>query len=159
MRNNSGFTIHELMTVIAIIAIMASIAIPNLIGWLPNYRLRSAADELLSVMWLAKKRAVRENSIVSVTFDFANETYLVFVDNGAGAAAGNGVQDAGEITVKSGQMPANIDLENSTGPDPLGPLVRFDRRGFPDNSGDIEVSNGTIDQTISLTLGGAARIQ
>ena len=76
MRNDSGFTIFELAVVIAIMAILASIAVPSLIGWLPNYRMSSASDELLSALWLAQRRAVRENADVAVDFDFANNSYV-----------------------------------------------------------------------------------
>ena len=156
MRNDSGFTLFELMVVVGIIAILASIAIPGFLGWLPKYRMRSAADDVLSTLQLAKLRAVRENDIVSVTFDTANDSYLVFLDNGAGADAGNGSQEAGEATVKSGRMPAGIDLQ-STG-FPLD-VVRFTRRGFPDASGNIVVANGTGTRNINLTLGGSSSIQ
>jgi type IV fimbrial biogenesis protein FimT len=155
MRNDSGLTLFELMVVVGIMAILASVAVPGFLGWLPKYRMRSAADDVLSTLQNAKLRAVRENSVVRVTFDFANDRYLAFVDNGAGANADNGTQEADEATIKNGQMPAGIDLSDDT----LGPMVRFDRRGFPDASGNIDVSNGTISKTINLTLGGSASIQ
>ena len=155
MRKNSGFTLFELMVVVGIMAILASIAVPGFLNWLPKYRMRSAADEVLSTLQNAKLRAVRENDIVSVTFDFANDRYLAFLDNGAGASAGNGIQEAGEVTVKNGQLPAGIDLQDSG----LGLVVRFNRRGFPDASGNIVVTNGTISRTLILTLGGSASIQ
>ena len=156
MRNESGFTLFELMVVVGIMAILASVAVPGFLGWLPKYRMRSAADEVLSTLQQAKLRAVRENNIVRVTFDFANDSYLAFVDNGAGANADNGTREADEATVKNGQMPAGIDLQDLT----LGPMVRFTRRGFPTAaSGNIVVSNGTISRTINLTLGGSSSIQ
>ncbi len=74
MQKDSGVTLFELMTVIAIIAIIAilsSIALPGFMRWLPNYRMRSAADELLSTLWLLQKRAVRENADVAIDFVFA----------------------------------------------------------------------------------------
>ena len=151
MRNESGITIFELMVVIGIMAILASVAIPGFLAWLPNYRMRSAADEVISTLQHAKLRAVRENDIVSVNFDFANENYRTFLDNGAGANAGNGTQEAGEATVKNGQMPGGIDLQDST----LGAVVRFNRRGFPDAGGNIVIANGSNTRTVSLTLGGS----
>ena len=68
MRNDSGFTLFELMVVVGIMAILASVAIPGFLGWLPKYRMRSAADDVLSTLQQAKLRAVRENANVSVTF-------------------------------------------------------------------------------------------
>jgi prepilin-type N-terminal cleavage/methylation domain-containing protein len=151
MRKESGLTLFELMVVIGIMAVMASIAVPGVIGWLPGYRLRSGADELLSTLQLAKMRAVRENDIVTVSFDFANESYNAFVDN-----SGDGIQDAGERTVKTGQMPPNIDLQD-TG---LGALVMFDRRGYPSISGNVvRVTNGSATRTVNLTLAGSVSIQ
>ena len=153
MRNNSGMTIIELMVVIGILAILAGIAIPGFIGWLPNHRLRSAADDVQSTLQNAKLRAIRENAIVRVNFDFGNDTYVAFIDNGANAD--NGIQEADEVMIKNGQMPAGIDLQDAG----LGGAVRFTRRGFPDVSGDITIDNGNRTQTVNLTLGGSSSIQ
>ena len=154
MRNDSGLTIFELMVVIGIIAILASIAIPGFLGWLPKYRMRSAADELLSTLQQAKLRAVRENAIVSMSFDTASGSYLSFVDNGAGADGGNGIKDAGEVTIKSVQMPAGIMLQSTTFP---LDWARFTPRGFPVAGGDVVIANGPITRTVSLTLGGSVQ--
>ena len=75
MRKNSGFTITELMVTIAVIAILASLAIPNFIAWLPNYRLRSGAEEIQSTLQFARLTAIKRNATATVTFDIANETY------------------------------------------------------------------------------------
>jgi prepilin-type N-terminal cleavage/methylation domain-containing protein len=156
MRRESGLTLFELMVVIGIMAVMASIAVPGVIGWLPGYRMRSGADELRTTLQLAKMRAVRENAIVAVTFNFTNDSYVAFVDN-----SGDGIQNGIERTVKTGRMPQGIDLQDSG----LGALVMFDRRGFPTTdgvnplSGNVVVSNGSGTQTINLTLAGSASIQ
>ncbi len=156
MRNESGITIFELMVVIGIIAILASIAIPGFLSWLPNYKMRSAVDEVLSTLQQAKLRAVRENAMVSVTFNTASGRYLAFVDNGAGADGGNGIQDAGEATIKNGQMPEGIILQSTTFP---LDWARFTPRGIPVNGGDVVITNGPITRTIELTLGGSSSIQ
>jgi prepilin-type N-terminal cleavage/methylation domain-containing protein len=105
MHKDSGFTIFELMTVLAIIAILCSIALPAFMSWLPNYRMRSGADELLSVLWLTQKRAVRENADVTIDFDFANDSFRACL-----VSSDNGTCDPGEQIVSSVQMPPGIDL-------------------------------------------------
>ena len=160
MRNESGVTFYELVVVLGIIALLSSMAIPGFLSWLPKYRMSSAADEVLSTLQHAKLRAIRENDIVSVWFNTANDSYTAFLDNGAGANAGNGIQDAGEATVKNGQMPAGIDLLSTNFVGFGGDVVQFNRRGFPVAGGDIVVDNGTgTPRTINLTLGGSSRIQ
>jgi type II secretory pathway pseudopilin PulG len=162
MRNESGITFFELMTVLAVLAIMASIAVPGFINWLPRYRMRAAADELLSTMWMAQKRAVTENANVAVAFDFAGEAYLAFIDNGA--SPDDGIRQADETLIKNGQMPAGIDLQRG-GSDPLATVFHFNRRGFPQDlsaappapcGGNVTVTNGAIERTINLTLAGSA---
>lgn len=79
----TGFTLMEVMTVIAIIAIMTGIAIPNIIGWLPGYRLRNAGRGLLGDMQFAKLSAVKSNHDWSIVFDTTNNRYFVCSDMGA----------------------------------------------------------------------------
>jgi type IV fimbrial biogenesis protein FimT len=75
MRNNSGFTIMELAIVIAIIGILAGIAIPNIIGLMPRYRLKSAVLDLSSNMQRARLTAIKQNTTCTVTFDAAHARY------------------------------------------------------------------------------------
>ncbi len=143
MRQNEGFTLMEIMTVIAIIAIAASIAIPNVIGWFPKYRLRSGAEEIQSTLQLARLGAIKENTNAIVTFDTANHTYLASIDG---------------QTIKSGIMPAGIIIDSITSP---GSQIQFDSRGLANTStGNILVKNnqgGT--KTITVNIVGIAAIQ
>ena len=155
MKKDAGFTIFELMTVVAVIAILSSIALPAFMDWLPKYRMRSAADELLSILWLAQKRATRENADVAIDFDFANDSYVVcLVDSD------NGTCDAGETIIESARMHPTIDLEDVD----LGNF-QFDRRGFPTNvantpvSGNLTLTNESQTRTINLTLAGSLSMQ
>lgn len=80
----SGFTVIEVMVVIAIIGIMSAIAIPAFSTWLPNYRLRSAARDLYSNFQLAKLTAIKNNTYCAVTFNQpvggTTYDYVVFLD-------------------------------------------------------------------------------
>lgn len=78
--NKHGFTLMELMVVIAIIGIMAAIAIPNFLNWLPNMRLKAAARDLYSNMQRTRMMAVKTNKKTAIIFKPANNTYDICDD-------------------------------------------------------------------------------
>jgi prepilin-type N-terminal cleavage/methylation domain-containing protein len=59
--NSKGITLIELIVVMVIIAIGAALMAPNIGGWLPNYRLRSATRDIASTMRVAQMKAVSNN--------------------------------------------------------------------------------------------------
>lgn len=84
-KNISGFTLIELMFVIIIIAILASISIPTFYRWLPKYKLRAATRDLYSNFQLAKLTAIKRNTNSTITFDQPingiTYDYVVYVDS------------------------------------------------------------------------------
>ena len=143
MHKNSGFSFIELLTVIAIIGIVAGIVLPNVVGWLPRYRLNSGAEDIHSTLQLARLGAIKENAIATVTFDTANHSYLALIDG---------------RTLRRGKMPAGIRIDSVTSP---ASQVRFDSRGLAnDSTGDIQVKNTEGgSKTIRVYIVGTARIQ
>jgi type IV fimbrial biogenesis protein FimT len=69
MRKYSGFSLLEVLLVMAIIFIIASIAMPPFLRWRTDAQLRGAASNLRGDLEFAKLRAVRENSFVAVLFN------------------------------------------------------------------------------------------
>ena len=61
-----GFTAIELLTVMAIVAVFATIAMPDLSNLLVNQRLRGAATDLMSSLIVARSEAIKRNGPVEV---------------------------------------------------------------------------------------------
>ena len=144
MNKNSGFTLTELMVTIAVIAILGSLAIPNFIAWLPNYRLKSGAEEIQSTLQLTRMTAIKENASAKVSFNIANETYQATVD--------------GQI-IRSRRMPAGIDIFSAVFGG--GSFVEFDSQGYTANNtdGSAQVRNNSgRTKTITVSITGNSRI-
>ncbi|MBI4722675.1 MAG: prepilin-type N-terminal cleavage/methylation domain-containing protein [Candidatus Stahlbacteria bacterium] len=63
-----GFTIIEIMTVVAILGIVAGIAIPTFRNYIPRMKLIMAKDEIIGAMRLARTKAITEKQVYQVIF-------------------------------------------------------------------------------------------
>ena len=130
MMNQKGITLIELVVVMAIIAIGAALTTPNISGWLPTYRLRSATRDVVSIMRVAQLKAVSNNTSYRVTFNTVNDSYVLeYQDTGGGWVTEGETQSlptgvkfnttfAGNITTflpNSTATDGNVTLNNNKG--------------------------------------------
>ena len=62
-----GFTIIELMVVLAIVAVMAAAALPNMTQFARNQRVKTASFDVFSTLVTARSEAITRNASVTVT--------------------------------------------------------------------------------------------
>ncbi len=149
-RHQGGFTLAELMMVIAIIGILSAIGIPAMVSTYPDYQLKAAARDIVSNFQKAKLEAAKRNTWVTVTFNQPvngiTYDYVVFVDSNQNhqfdAAADTALAQTdfsgygGGVTMVSNTFGLNADAT------PL-PCFTFTPRGLPKGNNDL-ATTGTV---------------
>ncbi|MDO9228600.1 MAG: GspH/FimT family pseudopilin [Syntrophales bacterium] len=74
-----GFTLLEMMIVVAVMGIMSAIATPNLMNYMAERRLNGAARMVMSDLMAARQKAVSINQEVKVSF-VSNHAYEIWND-------------------------------------------------------------------------------
>lgn len=80
IRNNAGFSLGELITIMGILLVLAAIAIPNFIEWRSKAQVSRAARDVYSSLQKAKVEAVRRNQLCGITFRDAENDIVVYVE-------------------------------------------------------------------------------
>jgi prepilin-type N-terminal cleavage/methylation domain-containing protein len=81
--NYKGFSLIELIVVIAIFATIAATAIPYMTGWIFREDYRNASQQLLQVLQQGRSLAISQNREHQVEFDLANDdTYSYRISRG-----------------------------------------------------------------------------
>ena len=149
MKTKGGFTILELMMVLAVIAVVTAIVTPNILAWRNNAKMRDAVDNLMGDLQMAKISAVKENNNVAVLFN--PTSYRVFVDKDS-----SWVQDADERLLRVRKLPAGVKFDLSH-PDWTftNNRTRFNSRGRANIAGTAVIVNleGRQRDVILSTLG------
>lgn len=150
MRTERGYTLVEIMVAIAIVAIMATIAVPNISGWRAKQRFAAAVGDVHEAIKVARSSAIKDNTTVVVQFQLPNR-FIVFADDD-----GDETQDTGERTILTGSFQNDISLTIGFTPHRLG----FDGRGMRTIGGrDIKLSHAVYgDRFIQVMVTGNSRI-
>jgi prepilin-type N-terminal cleavage/methylation domain-containing protein len=137
-QSSKGFSLVELLAVVAIIAIMAAVGLPALAGYFRLARVRSAAGQVASEIQRARSKAIQGNANFGTVFVVVSDTqYQMFsedvINQGTGlpimsrqgflAAAAN--NQAGTLL----NLPRQVQFVTQAGGAAAGPFVRFNRLG------------------------------
>jgi type II secretion system protein H len=148
MKKAGGFSIFELLIVIAVIAVVSAIVTPNIISWRNSAKLRGAAGNIKGDLEMSKARAVRERSPVTVTFTATNYQ-VTFTD-----------KDGNARTLRNRQLPAGVRVDlGSTSFGAMNDQTRFNARGFPVAGSAVLVNTKGDQKKIIVSRLGRIRIE
>ncbi len=82
-----GFSLIELTVVLALVGLIAGVGLPTMQEWLDRYRVRTAAEELASLIQLQRMRAVSQSTDFSIAFDAVAGTYTLYQGDAATGTA------------------------------------------------------------------------
>jgi type IV fimbrial biogenesis protein FimT len=142
----SGFTLIELIVIIAIVAIFAGIAIPNFLSYMPKYRLNGAARQIMGDLMAARMKAVKENNRFRVLF-LDNHQYKILDDDN-----NNNAEDSGEWTNIKDIQSEYSDVTFSATANPI-----FYPRGTAYGS-TITLTNSTGSKYVKVAITGRVKI-
>lgn len=147
---SKGFSIFEVLIVVAILSLAGAIAIPHLISWRSQMRLISAVNELRANLETAKALATKENTTITLQLEPSSGQYRMTYRD----------KDDAVVAIKTEQLPPEVRIDSTHPAYTLtGHKTSFTSRGGAD-TGTIVLSNSNgQSKKISISVIGKIEVR
>jgi prepilin-type N-terminal cleavage/methylation domain-containing protein len=131
-----GFSLVELLVVVIIIFITAAVALPNIIGYMRNYKVRGGAQQVASSITTARSKAIMRNVNTGVLFGVLDSnTFGYFIEDVDLPLPGAPPPPPTEVVL---DLPTNVFFMPAAAG--AANAIRFDRLGRACNPGTANCS-------------------
>jgi prepilin-type N-terminal cleavage/methylation domain-containing protein len=137
-KKQKGFTLIELIIVVVVIGLMATLAAGQFDRFFRQQRLKAAGKDLLSNLRLARSYAVSRRAQYGIYFDQNARQYVLFKDV---VNPSNYTYDAGDSVIKTVSLPGIFSLNNCTFPNTA---VFYLSTGSASSSGTVDIYNSEL---------------
>jgi prepilin-type N-terminal cleavage/methylation domain-containing protein len=146
-RRQSGFTLIEVMLVLAIMGILAVLATPMFLSYYQGARLRVAAEEVATFLNHGRQLAIKENALAGVCVQITATAMHYRIGGCAGAPwVGPGTDGAGNVSAPQG-------VTLTTTADPV-----FSYLGAASPAATYTVTNTQTAATLRVFVSGSGRV-
>jgi type IV fimbrial biogenesis protein FimT len=153
-RRQHGFTLIELMVIIAVLGVLVAIALPSFKSTIDRRNLVGAANDIFAGLQYARSEAIKRNQNIEFQFDAAATPWCYGIsDPGNGCDCNASPENCtvdGQQNVVTGDNFRNVSL-SATGFDSQTDFEFEPRRGSPTREGN------RIDGSFGLTVAGQSR--
>ncbi|MBM2833790.1 MAG: hypothetical protein HW406_951 [Candidatus Brocadiaceae bacterium] len=143
-----GFSLIEMIVVVAIIGILTGIAIPVYIGMKPSIRLSGATRQIMGDLMWARMQAISQNNEFKIFF-LDNHRYTILDDDN-----NDGNIDGSELTVTKDIHDEYYDVTLTSTANPI-----FHPRGNASPTATVTLTNSSGTKTVAIAMTGRVKIE